>query len=129
MVRHGGWAGRATDPGDIVVLELDHCVERAPAEFATPSEAYGDPPRRLLAYGFPKRYDEGTLAEYRATTPPEHAVLIASSVAELTAARAIGLPAIGYARSPQHAAMFRRTTGCAVTVESLAPLLSAVEHE
>jgi len=67
VVAHGGWDGRDTDPGDVAVLELDRSVSMKPAEFAAPSDAYGDPPRRLLAYGFPKRYDEGTLAEYRAT--------------------------------------------------------------
>ncbi|MET9563925.1 trypsin-like peptidase domain-containing protein [Streptomyces tauricus] len=67
VVAHGGWDGRESDPGDLAVLELDRPVPLKPAEFATPTDAYGDPPRRLLAYGFPKRYDEGTLAEYRAT--------------------------------------------------------------
>ncbi|MGC5562733.1 trypsin-like peptidase domain-containing protein [Streptomyces sp. FR-108] len=67
VVAHGGWDGRESDPGDLAVLELDRPVPMKPAEFATPADAYGDPPRRLLAYGFPKRYDEGTLAEYRAT--------------------------------------------------------------
>ncbi|MGA5581672.1 trypsin-like peptidase domain-containing protein [Streptomyces thermodiastaticus] len=68
VVGHGGWAGHDTDPGDLAVLELDRAVELKPAEFAAPSDAYGDPPRRLIAYGFPRHYDEGTLAEYRATT-------------------------------------------------------------
>ncbi|MCI3269900.1 VMAP-C domain-containing protein [Streptomyces cylindrosporus] len=67
VVRHGGWSGRATDPGDLAVLELDRPVSVEPARFAAPSAAYGEPPRRLYVYGFPKRYDEGTLAEYRAT--------------------------------------------------------------
>lgn len=67
VVAHGGWDGRETDPGDLAVLELDRPVPMKPAEFATPTDAYGEPPRRLLAYGFPKRYDEGTFAEYRAT--------------------------------------------------------------
>ncbi|NGO42998.1 SAV_2336 N-terminal domain-related protein, partial [Streptomyces ureilyticus] len=59
-------------------------------------------------------------------TFPSDAVLIASSVAELTAARAIGLPAIGYARSPRHAGLLRRETECAVTVESLEEVLNNV---
>ncbi|GGZ51998.1 VMAP-C domain-containing protein [Streptomyces bluensis] len=67
VIAHGGWDGRDTDPGDLAVLELDQDVALKPAEFAAPDEAYGDPPRKLLAYGFPKRYEEGTLAEYRAT--------------------------------------------------------------
>ncbi|MGW0820162.1 VMAP-C domain-containing protein [Streptomyces sp. NPDC002845] len=67
VVADGGWDGRDTDPGDLAVLELDHEVPVEPAEFAAPYDAYGDPPRRLVAYGFPKRYEEGTLAEYRAT--------------------------------------------------------------
>ncbi|MER5227842.1 SAV_2336 N-terminal domain-related protein [Streptomyces flaveus] len=61
-------------------------------------------------------------------TFPSDAVLIASSVAELTAARAIGLPAIGYARSPQHAGQLRRETECAVTVESLEDILNNVSY-
>jgi hypothetical protein len=67
VIVQGGWDGRETDPGDLAVLELDRPVPLKPAEFAAPSDAYGDPPRRLLAYGFPKRQEEGTLAEYRAT--------------------------------------------------------------
>jgi hypothetical protein len=67
VVVHGGWDGHDTDPGDVAVLELDRPVALRPAQFAAPADAYGDPPRRLLAYGFPKRFDEGTLAEYRAT--------------------------------------------------------------
>jgi hypothetical protein len=67
VVGDGGWAGHDTDPGDLAVLELDRDVPLKPAEFAAPSDAYGDPPRRLIAYGFPHHYDEGTLAEYRAT--------------------------------------------------------------
>ncbi|WP_051744676.1 SAV_2336 N-terminal domain-related protein [Streptomyces yerevanensis] len=61
-------------------------------------------------------------------TFPSDAVLIASSVAELTAAHAIGLPAIGYARSPQHAGQLRRETECAVTVESLEDILNNVSY-
>ncbi|MER5467333.1 trypsin-like peptidase domain-containing protein [Streptomyces sp. NPDC002685] len=67
VVAHGGWDGHDTAPGDVAVLELDRSVALEPAEFAAPSDAYGDPPRRLVAYGFPKRFEEGTLAEYRAT--------------------------------------------------------------
>ncbi|MFD7705772.1 trypsin-like peptidase domain-containing protein [Streptomyces sp. NPDC059785] len=88
VVRQGGWAGRAVDPGDLAVLELDRAVHVKPAEFAAPSDAYGSPPRRLLAYGFPKRYDEGTLAEYRATTDQ----LIAGEWVQLEAWAAHGQP-------------------------------------
>ena len=90
VVAHGGWDGRDTDPGDVAVLELDHPVPLKPAEFATPSDAYGDPPRRLLAYGFPKRYDEGTLAEYRATADQ----LIAGEWVQLEAWAAHGQPLV-----------------------------------
>ncbi|MCX4557779.1 serine protease [Streptomyces phaeochromogenes] len=88
VIAHGGWDGRDTDPGDLAVLELDRPVSLKPAEFATPSDAYGNPPRRLLAYGFPKRYDEGTLAEYRATADQ----LIAGEWVQLEAWAAHGQP-------------------------------------
>ncbi|MET7696612.1 trypsin-like peptidase domain-containing protein [Streptomyces sp. NPDC005485] len=90
VVAHGGWDGRETDPGDVAVLELDRPVPLKPAEFATPSDAYGDPPRRLLAYGFPKRFDEGTLAEYRATADQ----LIAGQWVQLEAWAAHGQPLV-----------------------------------
>ncbi|MFF2021185.1 trypsin-like peptidase domain-containing protein [Streptomyces sp. NPDC058171] len=67
IVMDGGWAGGDLDPGDLAVLELAHEVPLAPVEFATPDEGYGEPPPRLLLYGFPDRYDEGTVAEYRIT--------------------------------------------------------------
>ncbi|MEV0220593.1 serine protease [Streptomyces sp. NPDC050704] len=90
VIAHGGWDGRETDPGDLAVLELDHPVPMKPAEFAAPSDAYGDPPRRLLAYGFPKRYDEGTLAEYRATADQ----LIAGEWVQLESWAAHGQPLV-----------------------------------
>ncbi|MER5227840.1 trypsin-like peptidase domain-containing protein [Streptomyces flaveus] len=90
VIAQGGWDGRDTDPGDLAVLELDHPVPMKPAEFAAPSDAYGDPPRRLLAYGFPKRYDEGTLAEYRATADQ----LIAGEWVQLEAWAAHGQPLV-----------------------------------
>lgn len=43
VIAHGGWDGRDTDPGDLAVLELDRSVSLKPAEFATPSDAYGNP--------------------------------------------------------------------------------------
>ncbi|MEV5610548.1 trypsin-like peptidase domain-containing protein [Streptomyces sp. NPDC052225] len=63
---HGPWAGGPTDRGDLAVLTLDRDVDAAPAEFAAPDAAFGDPAPRLVAYGFPDGYDEGTIAEYRA---------------------------------------------------------------
>ncbi|MBQ1088067.1 trypsin-like peptidase domain-containing protein [Streptomyces sp. B93] len=67
VIADGGWGGGDTDPGDLAVLELERAVTLAPAEFAAPGDAFGEPPRRLLVYGFPVHYDEGTFAEYRAT--------------------------------------------------------------
>ncbi|WP_267913041.1 CU044_2847 family protein [Streptomyces sp. N35] len=66
VVAHGGWTG-GVSPGDLAVLELAEPVGLRPAEFASPAEAYGDPPPRLLAYGFLKPDSDGVLAEYRAT--------------------------------------------------------------
>ncbi|GAA3235509.1 hypothetical protein GCM10020256_53430 [Streptomyces thermocoprophilus] len=67
IVAHGGWAGGATDPGDLAVLRLAQPVPFTPAALAPASAAYGDPPRKLVVYGYPDGYDEGTLAEYRVT--------------------------------------------------------------
>lgn len=67
VVAHGGWAGHPTDPGDLAVLQLDREVAIAPAALAPADAAHGD--RKLVAYGFPAGYDEGTLAEYRTTGP------------------------------------------------------------
>ncbi|KAB1148814.1 trypsin-like peptidase domain-containing protein [Streptomyces luteolifulvus] len=63
---HGGWSGDAADPGDLVVLELDREVPLHPAEFAPPGAELGEPAPTLVAYGFPKGYDEGMLARYQA---------------------------------------------------------------
>ncbi|MFK0020476.1 trypsin-like peptidase domain-containing protein [Streptomyces sp. NPDC090798] len=90
VIAHGGWDGRDTDLGDLAVLELDRQVTIKPAVFAAPTEAYGDPPRKLLVYGFPKHYDEGTLAEYRATTDQ----LIAGEWVQLEAWAAHGQPLV-----------------------------------
>ncbi|WP_128803114.1 MULTISPECIES: trypsin-like peptidase domain-containing protein [unclassified Streptomyces] len=63
----GGWAGDAADPGDLAVLELDRDVPLEPARFAPPgAELAGEPAPTLVAYGFPKGYDEGMLAQYHA---------------------------------------------------------------
>ncbi|WP_285511307.1 trypsin-like peptidase domain-containing protein [Streptomyces sp. NBRC 14336] len=83
---HGGWQGGPTDPGDLAVLELDREVPLAPAEFAVPGEEqeHGE----LIAYGFPKGYDEGMLASYRALPGP----LISDEWAQLEALTGHGQP-------------------------------------
>ncbi|MFJ6566479.1 trypsin-like peptidase domain-containing protein [Streptomyces sp. NPDC091292] len=88
VVARGAWGGGSTDPGDLAVLELERDVPLAHAEFAPPGDGYGDPPRRLLVYGFPARYDEGTLAEYRTTS----AQRIAGEWVQLEAWNAHGQP-------------------------------------
>ncbi|MGQ4386594.1 phosphorylase family protein [Streptomyces sp. SAS_270] len=88
VIAHGGWAGGNTDPGDLAILELDYAVAIEPAQFAEPSEAYGDPSPRLLAYGYPRSYDEGTLVELRVTA----AVLIASEWMQLEPWNTYGQP-------------------------------------
>ncbi|MEU6675839.1 trypsin-like peptidase domain-containing protein [Streptomyces sp. NPDC046925] len=85
---HGGWVGHGDDLGDLAVLELDHTVPVRPAEFAGPEDAYAEPRPRLLVYGFPKGYREGTLAEYRATA----AQRIADEWVQLEAWSAHGQP-------------------------------------
>ncbi|GAA1904195.1 trypsin-like peptidase domain-containing protein [Streptomyces durmitorensis] len=85
---HGGWDGRGDDLGDLAVLELEHAVPVRPAEFAAPEDAYAEPRPRLLVYGFPKGYREGTLAEYRATA----AQRIADEWVQLEAWSAHGQP-------------------------------------
>jgi len=70
VVAHGGWAGGDTDPGDLAVLELDREMPIAPAALAPVDTAHGvTAPRKLVVYGFPVGFDEGTLAEYRITAP------------------------------------------------------------
>lgn len=83
---HGGWRGGPTDPGDLAVLELAREVPLAPAEFAVPGEEqeHGE----LIAYGFPKGYDEGMLASYRALPGP----LISDEWAQLEALTGHGQP-------------------------------------
>ncbi|MGM0350847.1 trypsin-like peptidase domain-containing protein [Streptomyces sp. Adlamb9] len=90
VVAHGGWAGGLTDPGDVAVLELDRDVPLAPAGFAPPEAAYTEPRPRLVAYGFPAGYDEGTLAEYRAVSGQ----LIAGEWLELVAWQGHGQPIV-----------------------------------
>ncbi|MER5436200.1 trypsin-like peptidase domain-containing protein [Streptomyces sp. NPDC002588] len=70
VIADGGWGGGATDLGDLAVLELAHEVPIAPAALAPVDAAHGqrpDRPRKLVVYGFPVGFDEGTLAEYRIT--------------------------------------------------------------
>ncbi|MGW2458788.1 VMAP-C domain-containing protein [Streptomyces sp. NPDC001761] len=90
VVAHGGWAGEVTDPGDVAVLELDRDVPLAPAGFAPPDAAYTEPYQRLVAYGFPEGYDEGTLAECQAVSGQ----LIAGEWLELVAWQGHGQPLV-----------------------------------
>ncbi|MFC8512117.1 trypsin-like peptidase domain-containing protein [Streptomyces sp. NPDC057257] len=90
VVAHGGWAaGRLADRGDLAVLKLDREVGIAPAALASADAAHGD--RRLVAYGFPAGYDEGTLAEYRITAGP---FLISREWIQLEAWRGHGQPLV-----------------------------------
>ncbi|MGC0332169.1 hypothetical protein RKD23_005159 [Streptomyces sp. SAI-170] len=82
---HGGWRGGAADPGDLAVLELERDVPLAPAAFAPPGAEHGG---ELVAYGFPKGYDEGMLAAYRALPGP----LISGEWVQLEALTAHGQP-------------------------------------
>ncbi|MCX4761724.1 serine protease [Streptomyces sp. NBC_01275] len=71
VVADGGWGGRVTDLGDLAVLELAHDAPVAPAALAPVDAAHGDRadrPRKLVVYGFPVGFDEGTLAEFRVTS-------------------------------------------------------------
>ncbi|MFB8174691.1 trypsin-like peptidase domain-containing protein [Streptomyces sp. NPDC055966] len=90
VVAHGGWAGEVTDPGDVAVLELDRDIPLAPAGFAPPDAAYTEPYPKLIAYGFPEGYDEGTLAEYQAVSGQ----LIADEWLELVAWSGHGQPLV-----------------------------------
>ncbi|MEW2045822.1 trypsin-like peptidase domain-containing protein [Streptomyces sp. NPDC005476] len=70
VVADGGWGGGTADLGDLAVLELAHEVPVAPAALAPVDAAHDrrpDRPRKLVVYGFPVGFDEGTLAEYRIT--------------------------------------------------------------
>ncbi|MDX3579430.1 trypsin-like peptidase domain-containing protein [Streptomyces sp. FL07-04A] len=70
VVADGGWGGGATDLGDLAVLELAREAPAAPAALAPEGAAHAhraDRPRKLVVYGFPVGFDEGTLAEYRVT--------------------------------------------------------------
>jgi hypothetical protein len=72
VVLDGGWGGSPTDLGDLAVLELAEEAPVAPAALAPVDAAHPPPggrPRKLVAYGFPLGFDEGTLAECRVTAP------------------------------------------------------------
>ncbi|MFF7751237.1 trypsin-like peptidase domain-containing protein [Streptomyces sp. NPDC007971] len=84
----GGWAGGATDPGDLAVLELACEVPLAPARFAPPGDGPGPALPVLVAYGFPQGYDEGQLAQYRAVSTTR----IAGQWVQLEATTAHGQP-------------------------------------
>ncbi|MEU9557313.1 trypsin-like peptidase domain-containing protein [Streptomyces fumanus] len=88
---HGGWREGATDRGDLAVLELDRDVPLPPAVFAPPGAERGTPAPELIAYGFPRGYDEGMLASYRALPGP----LIAGEWVQLEALTAHGQPLAG----------------------------------
>ncbi|MEU3951167.1 trypsin-like peptidase domain-containing protein [Streptomyces achromogenes] len=92
VVAHGGWAGADTDPGDVAVLELavEHDIPLAPARFAPHDTAYTEPYPKLVSYGFPEHYDEGTLAEYQAVS----AQLIAGEWLELVTWHGHGQPIV-----------------------------------
>jgi hypothetical protein len=85
---HGGWTGGAADPGDLAVLELDREVPLIPAEFAPPGAELGEPAPTLVAYGFPKGYDEGMLARYQAVP----GALVSDEWRQLEAVTAHGQP-------------------------------------
>ncbi|MFE7272077.1 trypsin-like peptidase domain-containing protein [Streptomyces sp. NPDC057623] len=85
---HGGWSGGAADPGDLAVLELEREVPLAPAQFAPPGTELGDPAPTLVAYGFPRGYDEGMLARYQAVP----GALVSDEWRQLEAVTAHGQP-------------------------------------
>ncbi|WP_217252142.1 trypsin-like peptidase domain-containing protein [Streptomyces sp. AC602_WCS936] len=85
---HGGWRGGAADRGDLAVLELGREVPLAPAVFARPGTERTAPAPELVAYGFPKGYDEGMLASYRALPGP----LISDEWVQLEALTGHGQP-------------------------------------
>ncbi|MEU2436978.1 trypsin-like peptidase domain-containing protein [Streptomyces rubradiris] len=90
VVAHGGWAGGDTDPGDVAVLELAVDIPLAPARFAPHDTAYTEPYPKLVSYGFPEYYDEGTLAEFQAVS----AQLIAGEWLELVTWHGHGQPIV-----------------------------------
>ncbi|MFG2677602.1 trypsin-like peptidase domain-containing protein [Streptomyces sp. NPDC048392] len=85
---HGGWRDGAADLGDLAVLDLDREVPLTPAVFARPGTERTVPAPELIAYGFPKGYDEGMLASYRALPGP----LISDEWVQLEALTGHGQP-------------------------------------
>lgn len=85
---HGGWRGGVTDPGDLAVLELEREVPITPAVFAPPGAGRESPAPELAAYGFPRGYDEGSIAHCRAARGP----LIAGEWVQLEAVSVQGQP-------------------------------------
>lgn len=74
LLAHGGWEpGAGHDRGDLAVLRLGRDAPVVPAVLAPPDAAHaahpGGPPRKLVVYGYPAGFDEGTLAEYRVNSP------------------------------------------------------------
>lgn len=90
VLAHGGWRGGTTDPGDLAVLTLDRPAPIEPVTFAPLTEAYahGAAEPKLIAYGFPRDYDEGRFAEFRVTADQ----LIAAEWVQLEAWRPYGQP-------------------------------------
>lgn len=88
VVVHGGWSGDTAGPGDLAVLELDREVPLEPAVFAPPGAEHGDPAPTLVAYGFPKGYDHGLLAQYQAVSR----TLIRDEWVQLQASKGHGQP-------------------------------------
>ncbi|MDX3068611.1 trypsin-like peptidase domain-containing protein [Streptomyces sp. ND04-05B] len=88
VVARGDWDGTPTSRGDVAVLELGRPVDLRPARFATASEAYGDPPPKLLVHGFPRHNRRGILTEYRTTA--DH--LLDGEWIQLEAWKAYGQP-------------------------------------
>ncbi|WP_191871036.1 VMAP-C domain-containing protein [Streptomyces filipinensis] len=88
VAAHGNWAGGATDPGDLAVLELARKVPQRPARFAPQATGPALAHVVLEAYGFPEGYDEGQLAWYRARS----ATRIAGEWVQLEAMAGHGQP-------------------------------------
>ncbi|MFE0793708.1 serine protease [Streptomyces sp. alain-838] len=88
VTAHGGWRGGAADRGDLAVLELEREVPLTPVSFARPGAERVAPAPELVAYGFPKGYDEGMLASYRAVPGP----LISDEWVQLEALTGHGQP-------------------------------------
>ncbi|WP_329124558.1 VMAP-C domain-containing protein [Streptomyces sp. NBC_01465] len=80
-VVRGPWAGKLLDPGDVAVLVLERPVPVEPAAFTLLNETVAGPSPRIVCYGFPDGYDEGTLSELSLVS----AQLISDEWAQVTA--------------------------------------------